>query len=164
MKGCLIILAFTACAACIANASNNEVRQYTLDSDRQLILPNGNVKAIGHVFAVSGKMTIDAEEAILHREIPSDIYITATGNPIKYKGITEDGKPFSGKSKKLKYTPDTGEVILTDEAVVEQDGNTITAEVITYNTITKKMVATTTPGKRVRSIIYPDKISKNKKQ
>lgn len=64
-------------------------------------------------------MTIDAEEAIYHRENPSDIYITATGNPIKYKGITENGKPFSGKSKKLKYTPETGEMVLTDEVFVQ---------------------------------------------
>ncbi|SMG62049.1 hypothetical protein [Cedecea sp. NFIX57] len=44
-------------------------------------------------------MIIDAEEAIYHRENPNNTYITATGNPIKYDGITEDGKPFSGNSK-----------------------------------------------------------------
>lgn len=108
-------------------------------------------------------MTIDAEEAIYYRENPNDTYITATGNPIKYNGITEDGKPFSGNSKKLKYTPETGEVILTNEAFVQQNGNTLSAEVITYNTITKKKIASAAPGKIVRSVIYPDKVSQAKK-
>ncbi|MEI9862499.1 lipopolysaccharide transport periplasmic protein LptA [Enterobacter bugandensis] len=160
MKGYLIILFFITCSA---NALENTSNKYTIDSDSQLILSNGNVKAVGHVHAVSGDMTIDAEEAIYHRENPNDTYITATGNPIKYIGITEDGKPFSGNSKKLKYTPETGEVILADEAFVQQDGNTLSAEVITYNTITKKMIASATPGKRVRSVIYPDKVSQKKK-
>lgn len=160
MKGYLIILFFITGTA---NASEAISNKYTIDSDNQLILSNGNIKAIGHVHAVSGDMTIDAEEAIYHRENPNDTYITATGNPIKYNGITEDGKPFSGNSKKLKYTPETGEVILTDEAFVQQNGNTLSAEVITYNTITKKMIASAATGKRVRSVIYPDKVSQTKK-
>lgn len=159
MKGYLIILFFITGTA---NASEATSNKYTIDSDNQLILSNGNIKAVGHVHAVSGDMTIDAEEAIYHRENPNDTYITATGNPIKYNGITEDGKPFSGNSKKLKYTPKTGEVILTDEAFVQQNGNTLSAEVITYNTITKKMIASAVLGKRVRSVIYPDKVSQKK--
>lgn len=159
MKGYLIILFFFTGTA---NASEAISNKYSIDSDNQLILSNGNIKAVGHVHAVSGDMTIDAEKAIYHRENPNGTYITATGNPIKYNGITEDGKPFSGNSKKLKYTPETGEVILTDEAVVQQNGNTLSAEVIIYNTITKKMIASAAPGKRVRSVIYLDKISQKK--
>ncbi|EPF0317301.1 LptA/OstA family protein [Enterobacter chuandaensis] len=83
------------------------------------------MKAVGHVHAVSGDMTIDAEEAIYHRKNPNDTCITATGNPTKYDGITEDDKPFSGISKKLKYTPKTGEVTLSDEAFVQQNGKSI---------------------------------------
>lgn len=147
----------------IASASDSISNKYTIDSDSQLILSNGNIKAVGHVHAVSGDMTIDAEEAIYHRENPNNTYITATGNPIKYKGITEDGKPFSGSSKKLKYTPETGQVTLTDEAFVQQNGNTLSAQVITYNTITKKMIASAISGKRVRSVIYSEKELQKKK-
>ncbi|KGT92697.1 lipopolysaccharide transport periplasmic protein LptA [Enterobacter cancerogenus] len=147
----------------IVIASEQKSNKYTIESDRQLVLSNGNIKAIGQVHAVSGDMTIDADEAIYHRENPNNTYITATGTPIKYKGITEDGKPFSGNSKKLKYTPGTGEVILTEDAFVQQNGNTLSAEVISYNVITKKMIAHSNSGKRVQSIIYPDKVSQNKK-
>lgn len=161
MKGCLIILFFITGTANASEAISN--KYYTIDSDNQLMLSNGNIKAFGHVHAVSGDMNIDAEEAIYHRENPNDKYITATGNPIKYNGVTEDGKPFSGSSKKLKYTPETGEVILTDEAFVQQNGNNLSAAVITYNTITKKMIASSAPGKRVKSVIYPDKVAQKKK-
>lgn len=157
MKGCLIILFFINS---IANASDSISIKYTIYSDYQSILSNGDIKARGHVHAVSGDVTIDADEVFYRRENPSDIYITAKGNPIKYNGITEDGKVFSGNSKKLKFTPKTGETILTEEAFVQQQGNTLSAEVITYNTITKKMIASAAPGKRVRSVIYPDKVSR----
>ncbi|EFQ6911697.1 lipopolysaccharide transport periplasmic protein LptA [Escherichia coli] len=160
MKRYLIILFFIVGTS---DASENISDKYTIDSDKQLILSNGNIKAVGNVHVVSRDMTIDAEEAIYHREDPNNTYISATGSPIKYNGITEDGKPFSGNSKKLKYTPETGEVVLTDEAFVQQNGNSLLAEIITYNTITKKMAASATPGKRVRSVIYPDKISQNEK-
>ena len=147
----------------IANASDSMLKKYTIESDTQLILSNGNIKATGHVHAVSGDMTIDAEEAIYHRENHDNTHITATGNPIKYKGVTEGGKPFSGSSKKLKYTLGTGEVILTDSASVQQNENTLSAEVINYNTITKKMTASAPRGKRVISVIYPDTLTRNKK-
>ncbi|EJF5505272.1 lipopolysaccharide transport periplasmic protein LptA [Salmonella enterica] len=156
MKGYITILFFITGSV---NASNTITNNYTIDSDNQLILSNGNIKAIGNVHVVSGDMTIDAGEAIYHRENLKDTYITATGNPIKYNGITEDSKPFSGISKKLKYTPETGEVILTGEAFVQQNGNFLSAEVITYNINTKKMIASAPPGKkRVRSVIYPKRV------
>lgn len=160
MKGCLIFLSFITG---IASASEIILNKYTLDSDKQVILSNGNIKALGHVHAVSGDMTIDAEEAIYHRENPNNTFITSTGNPIRYNGITEDGKSFTGNSRKLKYTPKTGEVILSDEAFVQQNGNTLSAETIIYNTITKKMLASASQGKRVRSVIYPEKISQKEK-
>ncbi|WP_181451947.1 lipopolysaccharide transport periplasmic protein LptA [Pantoea agglomerans] len=159
MKRYIIIFFITG----IANASEIISNKYTIESDNQLLLSNGNIKAIGHVHIVSGDMNIDAEEAIFHRENPTHKYITATGKPIKYKGKTEDGRPFSGSSKKLRYNPQTGEVILTNEAFIQQDGNTLSAEKITYNTITKKMLASSAPGNRVKSVIYPNEFSSNKK-
>nr|WP_241389687.1 hypothetical protein [Serratia marcescens]ULG13081.1 lipopolysaccharide transport periplasmic proteinLptA [Serratia marcescens] len=58
---------------------------------------------------------------------------------------------------------ETGEVILIDDAFIEQDGNTLSAGVITYNTITKKVIAYSAHGKRVKSVIYPNKLSQKKK-
>ncbi|WP_334645683.1 hypothetical protein, partial [Escherichia marmotae] len=51
----------------------------------------------------------------------------------------------------------------TDKTLSRKTGAVQSAEIITYNTITKKMTASATPGQRVRSIIYPDKLSQNKK-
>ena len=158
MKTYLIVLFFITNAASAANAISNK---YTIDSDQQLILPNGNIRAIGHVHIVSGDMVIDAEEAIYHREIPDKTYIVATGNPVRYKGVTENNKPFSGNSKNLKYYPDTAMVIMTDEAFIQQKGISLSADVMTYNTITRKMTASAV-SKKVRSIISPEITSKKK--
>lgn len=160
MKGCLIMfILFTG----IVHASDSASKKYTINSDSQLLLSNGNIKAIGNVHAVSGNMIIDAEEAVYHRENLSNTYLTATGKPIKYNGIAEDGKPFSGSSKNLKYTPETGEMILKDEALVNHNGNTLSAEIITYNIITKRMKAYSVAGKQVISVIHPDKVTQKGK-
>lgn len=55
VKGYLISIFFIAS---FVNASEPISTKYTIDSDRQLILPNGDIKAIGHVYAVSGDITI----------------------------------------------------------------------------------------------------------
>lgn len=160
MKRLLITFVFISV---VANASDLTSEKYIINSDIQILLPNGDIKAIGHVHAVSGDMIIDAGEAIYHQNPHGNNYITATGSPIQYSGKTEGGKPFTGRSKKLKYTPATGEVLLTDDAFVQQDRNTITADLITYNAITKKIIASATEGKRVKSIIYQNKVSQTGK-
>lgn len=160
VKGYLLCLLFITA---VVNASVGISTKYTIDSDRQLILSNGNIKAIGNVHAVSGDMIVDADEAIYHRENPRNLYITAIGNPIKYKGVTQDGRPFSGRSKKFKYTPETGEVIMMEEAFIQQGENYLSGGVITYNTLTKEMTASSSSGKRVRSVIYPNKVLKPKR-
>ncbi|MGF7484016.1 lipopolysaccharide transport periplasmic protein LptA [Providencia sp. SP181] len=148
--------------AIFCNTSYSISNKYTIDSDSQLILSNGNIKSIGNVHAVSGDMIIKSDEATYHQDNPKNIFITAVGNPIKYAGITEDGKPFSGNSKKFKYIPKTGEMILIGEAFIQQNENTLSAELINYNVITKKMTASAAPNKRVRSVFYPEGLPQKK--
>ncbi|STB68459.1 Uncharacterised protein [Citrobacter freundii] len=61
MKRLLIVL---VSISVIANASDLTSEKYIINSDVQILLPNGDIKAIGHVHAVSGDMIIDAGEAI----------------------------------------------------------------------------------------------------
>ncbi|MCM7239188.1 hypothetical protein M8R50_16710 [Enterobacter bugandensis] len=96
MKGCFIILFFITGTA---NASEATSNKYTIDSAHQLILSNGNIKAVGHVHAVSGDMTIDAEEAIYYRENPNDTYMAATGNSIN-QGEARDCRALVGWNDK----------------------------------------------------------------
>ncbi|EAA0892418.1 lipopolysaccharide transport periplasmic protein LptA [Salmonella enterica] len=136
---------------------------YVIHSDRQILLPDGNIRATGHVHVVSGDMTVDADEATYYREVADNPYLTASGNPVRYNGMTEDGRPFTGRSARLKYNTATGDVTFTGEAFVQQGGNTLSAPAIIYNIHTRKVTASGTGGERVRSVIYPAQVSGGQK-
>ncbi|EDW5780695.1 hypothetical protein G6S60_004612 [Salmonella enterica] len=38
-----------------------------MDSDRQELLPDGNIRSTGHVHAVNGDMVIDADKAVYYQ-------------------------------------------------------------------------------------------------
>ncbi|HHQ6627931.1 TPA: LptA/OstA family protein [Serratia fonticola] len=137
--------------------ANGLSKTYTINSDRQLFLTNGDVQAIGRVHIVSGDMTIDAENAIYHRTDPNNTFITANGTPIIYRGRLEDGSAFSGMLKRLKYVIKNGILTLGGDAFIRKNNNTLSAARIDYNIKTKKIVASSQLGRRVTSVIYPDK-------
>lgn len=132
---------------------------YTIHADTQVLLPNGNIKAFGAVQIISGDMKIEADEAIFHRENPDSLFVTATGTPIRYKGILENGRSFSGRSLELKYVIESGEIILTNEAFIRLQDSTLSASVITYNVQSKTMTATGSNGTRVSGVLYPNQLS-----
>lgn len=132
---------------------------YTIHADTQILLLNGNIKAFGAVQIISGDMKIEADEAIFHRENPNNLFVTATGTPIKYKGMLENGRPFSGHSLELKYVIESGEIILTNKAFIRLQDSTLSASVITYNLQSKKMTATSSNDTRVSGVLYPKQLS-----
>lgn len=159
----VIIGCYVAMFINISHAESVDVKGYTINSDKQSLLPDGNVKASGNVHVVNGDMVIDANEAIYHRNDPKNPYITASGGPIKYKGKTEDGKVFDGTSIKMKYTINSGELVLSGNAFIRQYDNTLSAQTITYNINTKKMTAFGDAKNRVKTVIYPEQLKNRKK-
>ncbi|EKS5500996.1 lipopolysaccharide transport periplasmic protein LptA [Escherichia coli] len=143
-----------------AGAAVNQPGKYTIDSDRQEILPDGNISATGHVHAVNGDMVIDADEAVYHRYNVNLPYITAKGKPVKYSGVASNGKLFSGVSEEARYTINTGEIVLTGNACVRMEGNRLSADIIRYNVNSGIIVALPRPGSRVKSIIAGDTVSR----
>ncbi|TPW51368.1 hypothetical protein FKD06_11410 [Serratia sp. SRS-8-S-2018] len=135
---------------------------YTIKSDKQKILPNGDLLATGHVHVVSGDMIIDADEATYNRTDPTRAAITAIGTPIKYSGKLEDGTPFTGRSRELDYWLLSGDLSLRGEAFIQHRNNTLSAAKIDYNVNTRKLVAASEPGRRVTSVIYPDTLPSQK--
>ncbi|HAX5087906.1 TPA: hypothetical protein JZG55_004999 [Escherichia coli] len=156
-----IILA-TACLLLSqpAGTTVNQPGKYTIDSDRQEILPDGNIRATGHVHAVNGDMVIDADEAVYYRRNVNIPYITAKGEPVKYSGVTSNGKMFSEVSQEVRYTINTGEIVLTGNACVRMERNRLSADIIRYNVNSGIIVALPRPGSRVKSIIAGDTVSR----
>ncbi|NIA80950.1 lipopolysaccharide transport periplasmic protein LptA [Providencia rettgeri] len=157
----ILLLMLTSYIPCSLGDLSN---QYNVYSDKQLLLSNGNVKAIGNVIIISGNMKVSADEAIYHYNKLEGAYITAKGTPIRYNGVLEDGKKFKGTSKNLKYIINKYQIILIGDAFIEQENNTLSAPIITYNIRTKNISASShsDPKQRVKSVIYPETIKNNK--
>lgn len=132
---------------------------YTIKSDMQVLLPGGDVKAFGNVLITSGDMVIEAQEAVFHRKDRSNLFITATDTPIKYQGILEDGRPFSGNSLELKYVIASGTVNLINKAFIQLQNSSLSAAVIQYNVKTKEMEATRSNDSVVAAVLYPAQLS-----
>lgn len=64
------IFLFSFFTALTANSTEITSKKYTIDSDSQSILANGGIRAVGHVHGVSGNLTIEADDAVYHRENP----------------------------------------------------------------------------------------------
>ncbi|HAT4910567.1 TPA: lipopolysaccharide transport periplasmic protein LptA [Serratia marcescens] len=152
------LLLLTCILPSVLYGAGNRSKGYTINSDKQLVLANGDVQAIGNVHIVNGDMVIDAERATYHQADPNNIFITANGAPITYRGKLEDGSPFTGRSKHLRYVIKKSTLTLSGDAFVRNNNNTLAAARIDYNINTKKLVASGQPGRRVTSIIYPDAI------
>ncbi|ENR6207224.1 MULTISPECIES: LptA/OstA family protein [Serratia] len=97
------LLLLTCFRPSVFYGAENHSKGYTINSDKQLVLINGDVQAIGNVHIVNGDMVINAELATYHMADPNNIFITASGAPITYRGKLEDGSPLTGRSKQLRH-------------------------------------------------------------
>ncbi|MBJ2097882.1 MULTISPECIES: LptA/OstA family protein [Serratia] len=121
------LLLLTCILPSVLYGADNRSKSYTINSDKQLVLANGDVQAIGNVHIVNGDMVIDAERATYHQADPNNIFITASGSPITYRGKLEDGSPFTGRSKHLRHMIKKGTLTLSDDAFVRNNNNTLAA-------------------------------------
>ncbi|WEF26640.1 LptA/OstA family protein [Klebsiella aerogenes] len=161
MKSFILIMLLLSGSGVYA-ADNLLSAAYTIKSDTQVLLPNGDVQAFGDVLITSGEMAIQAEEAVFHRNDPANLFITASGDPIKYKGVLEDGRPFTGHSLKLKYVIKSGDVNLINKAFIKLQNSSLSASVITYNIKTKEMEALSSDSRIVAATLYPSELSAKK--
>ncbi|HAV9946838.1 TPA: lipopolysaccharide transport periplasmic protein LptA [Escherichia coli] len=144
----------------MSGATVHQPGKYTIDSDRQEILPDGNIRATGHVHVVNGDMVIDADEAVYYRRNVNLPYITAKGKPVTYSGVAGNGKLFSGRAEEARYTINTGEIVLTGNACIRMERDRLSADIIRYNVNSGIIVAVPRPGNRVRSIIDGETVSR----
>ncbi|EFK4281280.1 TPA: LptA/OstA family protein [Escherichia coli] len=65
-----------------------------------------------------------------------------------------------GGAEEVRYTINTGEIVLTGNACVRMERNRLSADIIRYNVNSGIIVALPRPGSRVKSIIAGDTVSR----
>ncbi len=114
----------------------------------------------GNVIARQGSMHMNSSKLVVYLKNGEVDKLVATGNPARFKQTPEEGKEdIKGKSLTAEYYPNKALLILIDDAVVWQGGNTYASEVIKYNSKTSVVMAgeKSTDSKRVHVVLQPKK-------
>lgn len=113
---------------------------------------------IGDVHVTQGSMELFADRMIVYMKAGKTDKIIATGNPVRLKQTPDGAKDdIKGTSKRSEYYPDKTTLVLLEDAVVIQGGNTYASQRIEYDSrnATVRAGQPATAGSRVRVKLMP---------
>lgn len=118
---------------------------------------NGVSTYSGSVRIEQGSLVITADLIKVHtRSDGSAEKIVATGGPARFQQQPSlEQKVIIASAKSITYTPDSEQLILIEDAAVEQDGQVMRAPYIDYDLIREVMKAKQVDGARVDIFIPP---------
>ncbi|MHC5225309.1 lipopolysaccharide transport periplasmic protein LptA [Ignatzschineria sp. LJL83] len=108
----------------------------------------------GNVVLTQGNLKITADEAIFQLKDGELEYIIATGNPVKIKDLPQVNEAWIfGEGGSLSFYPKKQMLELKTNAKIEQNRDTVSANIITYDLETRKINAERSPDDRVHFTI-----------
>lgn len=112
----------------------------------------------GEVVIIQGSMRLEADKLVVYLKNREIQKMVATGTPVKFKQTPEEGKEdVHGNSLTAEYYPETEVLIMMQEAVIWQGGNSTASEKIVYNRISEVLKAGSgkSANARVRVVLQP---------
>ncbi len=110
----------------------------------------------GHVVLRQGPITIWAETTILRLNAHGVLLSArALGHPVRFVRLSRRGPPIRGTALTVTYDPATTTYTLLGQVHVHHGPQSIVAHEITYNTITRILVARRGSRHRIHMIIPP---------
>lgn len=112
----------------------------------------------GEVVIIQGSMRLEADKLVVYLENREVQKMVATGAPVKFKQTPEAGKEdVYGDSLVAEYYPETEVLIMMQEAVIWQGGNSTASERIEYDRISEVLKAGDGKSalKRITVILQP---------
>lgn len=108
----------------------------------------------GHVVLHQGPITIWAETTILRLNTHGQLlFARALGQPVRFVRTAKRGPPIRGTALAVTYNPATTTYTLVGHVHVERGTQSIVAHEITYNTLTRILVARRGNRHRIHMII-----------
>ncbi|MFD1215342.1 MULTISPECIES: lipopolysaccharide transport periplasmic protein LptA [Microbulbifer] len=98
---------------------------------------------IGNVVITQGSMQIRADRVEVHGNPEGEINkVIATGKPAHFQQqVKESTSPVKARAQKIEFMVGKDSLLLTGQAHVDRDGNTLTAERIDYDLNSEQMQA-----------------------
>jgi len=129
---------------------------------------NGVTTYVGDVVMSQGSMKIEAEKLVIYGELDSANRVLATGKPARFQQRPEVGsQTVKAVANKLDYKVNNETLVLTGNASLEQEGNSLKSGRIEYD-VKKSLVKAGSDKKvpsandRVRMVIPPKTLKSEK--
>lgn len=113
----------------------------------------------GNVVITQGSLKLWADRLWIHRRDGKTEKLVSEGSPTHFQQMTDDNEEIRGHALRAEFYPERDELLLFDDAVLEQGADQFRSDRILYNRISAQVRAgTSADGKqRVQVIIEPQK-------
>jgi lipopolysaccharide export system protein LptA len=113
----------------------------------------------GNVVISQGSLKLWADRVWIHRRDGKTEKMISEGSPTHFRQLTDEGQEIKGRALRAEFYVDRDELLLFDEAELEQGADQFRNDRIVYNRATSQVKAgASAKGKeRVRVIIEPQK-------
>ncbi|AEW44739.1 lipopolysaccharide transport periplasmic protein LptA [Serratia symbiotica str. 'Cinara cedri'] len=138
-----------------------------INSMKQLLDIQNNISIFtDNVIIKQGTINIRADKVVTFRSVgdKKKIYIKAFGDPVNLYQMQDNGKPIAGCAQQVQYEAPTQLFTLTGNAYLQELGNSIKGDSITYLAQQQKMQAFSNKGKHVTTILLPSQLKETNRQ
>jgi lipopolysaccharide transport protein LptA len=158
IKSLLPLVLFTA----VANAAPQNEAPVHIEADnmkydmaRGISEYHGNVRVSRESFLLTG------DDVVVEQQGSKVLTIRVTGKPAQYTQLNEEGDSITANSGVMFYNATANRLVLTEDAVLHQPGQSVQSQKITYDTANRVIIAGNPapdePGDRVNITITPEK-------
>ncbi len=155
----VIIAAVAIAAARIVNAAPVPEEPIVLEADKAEIDDKKGVSVYtGSVKLTRGVLTVLADTLTVYRNKQELQKIIAVGAPVHlHQAASATTKETRAEGRRAEYDPKSGDVLLLENAVLQQDRNEFSGNEIRYNVNSEFVNATkgAAADQRVRVVIHP---------
>jgi len=156
----LILLICLANPAGVLALTGDRDQPMNLEADSVSIDEKSGVSLYeGNVVITQGSLKLWADRLWIHRRDGKTEKLISEGTPTRFRQLTDDQQEVRGRALRAEFYVDRDELLLFDEAVLEQGADRFRSDRIVYNRATTQVRAgASAEGKeRVQVIIEPRK-------
>ena len=148
----LVVTAFASLAAGPDYTQKIQIDADNLSSIKENVLTYRN-----NVVITQGSMQMKADQLEINASAGQgkEVYV-ATGNPVSYSQLMEDGKQVTATATEMRYDPSSRTLTLSGDAELTQSGSVVKASTIRYNVEKQELSADSNETRRVTTIFTPE--------
>lgn len=154
----LLLLTLLLPALVLARSTDREAEVEVDASGGDFVLNDDGQSILTGVTITQGTMKIEAEKATLTRSGGDMSRILLEGSPARLQQQNDNGEWMKARARRIDHDPVSEVIVLTGAVEVDQGGNTMRGERLTYDTRSGRLNADGGGGDgRIRMTLQPKK-------